>query len=55
MSKQEAQLKEDYGAAAVGNIAGIPVVVPEGGLEDGKAYNLVYSSDNGNFALTAAE
>ena len=52
MNKQEAQLMNDYGKAAVGNIAGAAVVAPDGGFTDGKTYNLVYTESTNTFTLT---
>ena len=52
MDKNQAQLQDDYGVV-VGQIAGIDVVAPTGGLQNGQAYNLVYSSADKKLTLTA--
>ena len=52
MDKNQAQLHDDYGVF-VGQIAVIDVVAPTGVLQNGQAYNLVYSSADKKRTLTA--
>lgn len=52
MTKNQAQLEQDYGVK-LGEIAGIPVLAPSGGLVNATAYNLVYNSSTKQFTLTA--
>lgn len=51
MNKNQAQFEQDYGVK-LGEIAGIPVLAPDGGVQDTKAYNLVYSNSTKSFKLT---
>ena len=51
MDKAQAQLKDDYGVV-VGQIAGVDVVAPSGGLQNATAYNLVYTSADKKLTLT---
>lgn len=51
MNKNQVQLEQDYGIK-LGEIAGIPVLAPDGGVQDTKAYNLVYSNSTKSFKLT---
>lgn len=52
MDKNQAQLQDDY-CVVIGQIAGATVVAPSGGLQNGQAYNLVYSSADKKLTLTA--
>lgn len=52
MDKNQAQLQDDYGVV-VGQIAGVDVVAPTGGLQNATAYNLVYSESDKKLKLTA--
>ena len=51
LNKNDAQLNQDYGVT-IGSLAGVPVLAPDGGVKDTKAYNLVYSNSTKSFKLT---